>query len=163
MNRVTTGVIISLLIVAAALAWTTSRYHDNAVKYKSQRDTATHSLNLANETISDMTLRQRQNAALDAKYTQELADAKAESEKLRADLASGRRRLQLHAVCMPAAARDTTATGATDAATARLTPDAERNYQRLRTESRAVTAQVNGLQQYITEQCTKRKADHGKN
>ncbi|HHS1809454.1 TPA: hypothetical protein ACTDYK_001684 [Salmonella enterica subsp. enterica serovar Newport] len=22
---------------------------------------------------------------------------------------------------------------------------------------------VNGLQQYITEQCTKRKADHGKN
>ncbi|ECE6502025.1 lysis protein [Salmonella enterica subsp. salamae] len=163
MNRVTTGVIISLLIVAAALAWTTSRYHDNAVKYKSQRDTATHSLNLANETISDMTLRQRQNAALDAKYTQELADAKAESEKLRADLASGRRRLQLHAVCMPAAARDTTATGATDAATARLTPDAERNYQRLRTESRAVTAQVNGLQQYINEQCTKRKADHGKN
>ncbi|EAO9433912.1 lysis protein [Salmonella enterica] len=163
MNRVTTGVIISLLIVAAALAWTTSRYHDNAVKYKSQRDTATHSLNLANETISDMTLRQRQNAALDAKYTQELADAKAESEKLRADLASGRRRLQLHAVCMPAAARDTTATGATDAATARLTPDAERNYQRLRTESIAVTAQVNGLQQYITEQCTERKADHGKN
>ncbi|AIT45563.1 lysis protein [Salmonella enterica] len=163
MNRVTTGVIISLLIVAAALAWTTSRYHDNAVKYKSQRDTATHSLNLANETISDMTQRQRQNAALDAKYTQELADAKAESEKLRADLASGRRRLQLHAVCMPAAARDTTATGATDAATARLTPDAERNYQRLRTESRAVTAQVNGLQQYINEQCTERKADHGKN
>ncbi|EIO3262218.1 lysis protein [Salmonella enterica] len=163
MNRVTTGVIISLLIVAAALAWTTSRYHDNAVKYKSQRDTATHSLNLANETISDMTLRQRQNAALDAKYTQELADAKAESEKLRADLASGRRRLQLHAVCMPAAAHDTTATGTTDAATARLTLDAERNYQRLRAESIAVTAQVNGLQQYITEQCTKRKADHGKN
>ncbi|EAO8179406.1 lysis protein [Salmonella enterica] len=153
MNRVTTGVIISLLIVAAALAWTTGRYHDNAVKYKSQRDTATHSLNLANETISDMTLRQRQNAALDAKYTQELADAKAESEKLRADLASGRRRLQLHAVCMPAAARDTTATGATDAATARLTTDAERNYQRLRTESRAITAQVNGLQQYVNEQC----------
>ncbi|ELV8871227.1 lysis protein [Salmonella enterica] len=163
MNRVTTGVIISLLIVAAALAWATDHYHGNAVKYKEQRDTATHSLNLANETIRDMTLRQRQNAALDAKYTQELADAKAESEKLRADLASGRRRLQLHAVCMPVAAHDTTATGATDAATARLTPDAERNYQRLRTESIAVTAQVNGLQQYITEQCTKRKADHGKN
>ncbi|ECP9801110.1 lysis system i-spanin subunit Rz, partial [Salmonella enterica] len=84
---------------------------------------------------------------------QELADAKAESEKLRADLAAGRRRLQLHAVCMPAAARDTAATGATDAATARLTTDAERDYQRLRTESRAVTAQVNGLQQYINEQC----------
>ncbi|EGP6386322.1 lysis protein [Salmonella enterica] len=153
MNRVTTGVIISLLIVAAALAWTTSRYHDNAVKYKSQRDTATHSLNLANETISDMTQRQRQNAALDAKYTQEIADAKAESEKLRADLTSGRRRLQFHAVCMPATAGNTAATGATDATAARLTPDAERDYQRLRTEARSVTAQVNDLQQYINEQC----------
>ncbi|EJC0271610.1 lysis protein [Salmonella enterica] len=153
MNRVTTGVIISLLIVAATLAWTTSRYHDNAVKYKSQRDTATHSLNLANETVSDMTLRQRQNAALDAKYTQELADAKVESKKLRADLASGRRRLQLHAVCMSATAGNTAATGTTDAAAARLTPDAERDYQRLRTEARAVTHQVEGLQQYITEQC----------
>ncbi|EEI7341528.1 lysis protein [Salmonella enterica] len=153
MNRVTTGVIISLLIVAAALAWTTSRYHDNAVKYKSQRDTATHSLNLANETISDMTQRQRQNVALDAKYTQEIADAKAESEKLRADLTSGRRRLQLHAVCMPATAGNTAATGTTDATAARLTPDAERDYQRLRTEARSVTAQVNDLQQYINEQC----------
>ncbi|EBS5656618.1 lysis protein [Salmonella enterica subsp. enterica serovar Bareilly] len=153
MNRLTAGVIVSLLIVAVALAWATNRYHGNAVKYKSQRDTATDSLKLANETISDMTQRQRQNAALDAKYTQELADAKAESEKLRADLASGRRRLQLHAVCMPPATRDTTATGTTDAATARLTPDAERDYQRLRTEARAVTAQVNGLQQYVNEQC----------
>ncbi|EGC1287115.1 lysis protein [Salmonella enterica] len=153
MNRVTTGVIISLLIVAATLAWTTSRYHDNAVKYKSQRDTATHSLNLANETISDMTQRQRQNAALDAKYTKELADAKAESEALRADLVAGRRRLQLHAVCMPATAGNTAATGTTDAAAARLTPDAERDYQRLRTEARAITHQVEGLQQYINEQC----------
>ncbi|HHS7641549.1 TPA: lysis system i-spanin subunit Rz [Salmonella enterica] len=54
---------------------------------------------------------------------------------------------------MPATAGNTTATGATDAATARLTPDAERNYQRLRTESIAVTAQVNSLQQYINKQC----------
>lgn len=163
MNRLTTGVIISLLIVAAALAWTTSHYRDNAIHYKKQRDTAGHSLTLANEMIDDIKERQRRNAALGAKYAQELADAKAESEKLRADLASGRRRLQLHAVCMPTPARDTAATGATDAATARLTQDAERNYQRLRTEARAVTAQVNGLQQYINEQCIKRKADHGKN
>ncbi|EJB8843110.1 lysis protein [Salmonella enterica] len=153
MNRITTGVIVSLLIVAAALAWTTDHYHGNAVKYKDQRDTATHSLKLANATITDMTKRQRDVAALDAKYTQEIADAKAESQKLRADLASGRRRLQLHAVCMPATAGNTAATGTTDAAAARLTPDAERDYQRLRTEARAVTHQVEGLQQYITEQC----------
>ncbi|ECC3463253.1 lysis protein [Salmonella enterica subsp. enterica] len=153
MNRVMTGAIVSLLVVAAALAWTTDHYHGNAVRYKDQRDTATHNLKLANETIDDMEVRQRDNAALDAKYTKELADAKAESEALRADLASGRRRLQLHAVCMPATAGNTAATGATDAAAARLTPDAERNYQRLRAEIRAITYQVEGLQQYITEQC----------
>ncbi|HAF2381431.1 TPA: lysis protein [Salmonella enterica] len=153
MSRVTTIAAALIILLIVSLAWTTDHYHGNAVKYKSQRDTATHSLNLANETISDMTLRQRQNAALDAKYTKELADAHAESEKLRADLASGRRRLQLHAVCMPATAGNTATTGATDATAARLTPDAERDYQRLRTEARAITAQVNGLQQYITEQC----------
>ncbi|HIB1529824.1 TPA: lysis protein, partial [Salmonella enterica subsp. enterica serovar Muenchen] len=38
MNRITIGAIASLLIVAAALAWTTDHYHSNAVKYKSQRD-----------------------------------------------------------------------------------------------------------------------------
>lgn len=153
MNRITTGAIVSLLIVAAALAWTADHYHGNAVKYKDQRDTATHSLKLANATITDMQTRQRDVATLDARYTKELADAKAENDALERDVADGRRRLQLHAVCMPATAGNTAATGTTDAAAARLTPDAERNYQRLRTEARAITAQVNGLQQYITEQC----------
>ncbi|EBS5600978.1 lysis protein, partial [Salmonella enterica subsp. enterica serovar Monschaui] len=64
MNRITIGVIASLLIVAAALGWATSHYHGNAVKYKDQRDTATHNLKLANETISDMQTRQRDVAAL---------------------------------------------------------------------------------------------------
>ncbi|EBY9401966.1 lysis protein, partial [Salmonella enterica subsp. enterica serovar Kisarawe] len=92
MNRITTGVIVSLLIVAAALAWTTNRYHGNAVKYKGQRDTATHSLKLAEAVIDDMQVRQRDVAALDARYTKELADAKAENDTLRDDVAAGRRR-----------------------------------------------------------------------
>ena len=39
-------------------------------------------------------MRQRDVAALDAKYTKELADAKAENDALRDDVAAGRRRLQ---------------------------------------------------------------------
>ncbi|EMB0108818.1 lysis protein [Salmonella enterica] len=161
MNRATLAFIVFMVAAVAVLGFTADHWHSQYTRTEKARKEAVALADTRQQTIDDMT--QRQNAALDAKYTQELADAKAESEKLRADLASGRRRLQFHAVCMPSAARDTTATGATDAATARLTPDAERNYQRLRTESIAVTAQVNGLQQYITEQCTKRKADHGKN
>ena len=43
--------------------------------------------------------RQRDVAALDAKYTKELADAKAENDALRDDVAAGRRRLHIKAVC----------------------------------------------------------------
>ena len=40
-----------------------------------------------------MQMRQRDVAALDAKYMKELADAKAENDALRDDVAAGRRRL----------------------------------------------------------------------
>ena len=38
-------------------------------------------------------------ATLDTKYTKELADAKAENDALRDDVAAGRRRLHIKAVC----------------------------------------------------------------
>ena len=46
-----------------------------------------------------MQMRQRDVAALDAKYTKELADAKAENDALRDDVAAGRRRLHIKTVC----------------------------------------------------------------
>ncbi|ECL8665792.1 lysis protein [Salmonella enterica] len=153
MNRATLAFIVFMVAAVAVLGFTADHWHSRYTRAEKARRKAVALASARQQTIDDMTQRQRQNAALDAKYTQELADAKAESEKLRADLASGRRRLQLHAVCMPAATRDTTATGATNATAARLTPDAERDYQRLRTNARATTDQVEGLQQYITEQC----------
>ena len=54
---------------------------------------------LANAAITDMQMRQRDVAALDAKYTKELADAKAENDALRDDAAAGHRRLHIKAVC----------------------------------------------------------------
>ncbi|EJI4221478.1 lysis protein [Salmonella enterica] len=153
MNRITFAFIVFMIVAIAFFGAATDYWHSSYTMAEKARKEAVALADTRQQTIDDMTQRQRQNAALDAKYTKELADAKAESEALRADLAAGRRRLQLHAVCMPAAARDTATTGATDATAARLTPDAERDYQRLRTEARSVTAQVNDLQQYINEQC----------
>ncbi|ECE3294745.1 lysis protein [Salmonella enterica] len=156
MNRITTGVIISLLIVAAVLAWTTDHYHGNAVKYKEQRDTATHKLTLANATITDMTKRQHDVAALDARYTKELADAKAENDALRDDVAAGRRRLLVNATCpaMPTG-KSTSAARVDHAASATLTANAERNYWRLRDGIATVTKQLEGAQDYIRTQCQK--------
>ena len=72
---------------------------DNAITYKAQRDKNARELKLANMAITDMQMRQRDVAALDAKYTKELADAKAENDALRDDVAAGRRRLHIKAVC----------------------------------------------------------------
>ena len=54
-------------------------------------------------------------AALDAKYTKELADAKAENDALRDDVAAGRRRLRIKAVCQ-SVREATTASGVDNAA-----------------------------------------------
>ncbi|EEI9212234.1 lysis protein [Salmonella enterica subsp. enterica serovar Carrau] len=153
MNRVATGAIVVLLIVVAALAWTTDRYHGNAVKYKSQRDTATHNLKLANEMIDDMQIRQRDVATLDARYTKELADAKAENDALRDDVAAGRRRLHVNATC-PTVVRKATATpGVDNAARPRLADSAQRDYFTLRDRVKTMQKQLEATQQYISEQC----------
>ena len=55
----------------------------------------------ANAAITDMQMRQRDVAALDAKYTKELADAKAENDALRDDVAAGRRRLHIAVARQP--------------------------------------------------------------
>ena len=60
-------------------------------------------------------MRQRDVAALDAKYTKELADAKAENDALRDDVAAGRRRLHIKAVCQ-SVREATTASGVDNAA-----------------------------------------------
>ena len=52
------------------------RYHDNAITYKAQRDKNARELKLRNAAITDMQMRQRDKVP-DAKYTKELADAKA--------------------------------------------------------------------------------------
>ena len=81
---------------------------------KPLRDKNARELKLANAAITDMQMRQRDVAALDAKYTKELADAKAENDALRDDVAAGRRRLHISSLSVSAQA--TTASGVDNAA-----------------------------------------------
>ena len=57
-----------------------NHYRDNAITYKAQRDKNARELKLANAAITITQMRQRDVAALDAKYTKELADVKAEND-----------------------------------------------------------------------------------
>ena len=91
MSRVTAIISTSHCIIVC-LSWAVNHYRDNAITYKAQRDKNARELKLANAAITDMQMRQRDVVALDAKYTKELADAKAENDALRDDAAAGRRR-----------------------------------------------------------------------
>ncbi|EGI3314111.1 lysis protein [Salmonella enterica] len=153
MNRITTGVIVSLLVVAAALAWTTDHYHGNAVKYKSQRDSATHSLNLANATITDMQTRQRNVAALDAKYTKELADAQTENADLQRRLAAGGRVRVKGRCTVPASTTSASPGSVGNAATVELSRDSGQNILDIRVGIISDQAKLRYLQQYVREQC----------
>ncbi|EAM9142877.1 lysis protein [Salmonella enterica subsp. enterica serovar Meleagridis] len=152
MSRLTAIIIAVVVCIIVSLGWAVNHYRDNATEYKKQRDEKTKALNLANATITDMITRQRDVAALDAKYTKELADANATIESLRADVSAGRKRLQVAATC----AKSTTgASGMGDGESPGLTADAELNYYRLRSGIDRITAQVNYLQEYIRTQCLK--------
>ena len=74
-----------VICIIVCLSWAVNHYRDNAITYKAQRDKNARELKLANAAITDMQMRQRDVAALDAKYTKELADAKAENDALRDD------------------------------------------------------------------------------
>ena len=155
MSRVLCVVIIVLAGGCGALWLATDHYRDNAITYKAQRDKKARELELANATITDMQVRQRDVAALDAKYSRELADARAENETLRADVAAGRKRLRINATC-PGSVREAPSTSGVDNATGpRLADTAERDYFTLRERLMMMQKQLEGAQEYIRTQCLK--------
>ena len=154
MTRLLLILIAVMVFLLAGTGLLASRYHGNAADYKAQRDKAAGNLRLANDTINDMQVRQRDVAALDARYTKELASAEATIDRLHDDVATGRRRLQLSATCKPLPA-STPAAVAADGGNPVLTPAAERAYWRLRVRIVVTEGQVRGLQEYIREQCMK--------
>ena len=86
-----------VICIIVCLSWAVNHYRDNAITYKAQRDKNART-EAGEQAITDMQMRQRDVAALDAKYTKGLADAKAENDALRDDVAAGRRRLRIKAV-----------------------------------------------------------------
>ena len=146
---------LQLLVMAliGVLAFLVNHYRDNAVTYKDQRDKATKNLRLANATIKDMQVRQRDAAALDAKYTKDLADAKKQLDDLQRCVRTGKCGLHVNARCPSNGATSTGGLG--DVTGPRLTDSAERDYFTLRERIATVTKQVGYLQDYIKEQCLK--------
>nr|WP_152560685.1 lysis protein [Pantoea sp. NGS-ED-1003] len=137
--------IIGLLLVALIVVCRV------AILYHGKYVTADSLATERQQTIDDMQVRQRDVAALDAKYIKELANAQATIDQLERDVASGKRRLQLNATCTKQSASG--AAGMDDATSPGLTDTAERDYFILRSRIELAGKQIAGLQQYIREQC----------
>ncbi|HHQ9177280.1 TPA: lysis protein [Yersinia enterocolitica] len=151
MNRVTA--ILIAVLVASLFGLTYYHYRVQSLN----RDVAELS-NVAKQqqaTLDQIETQRQAVAAIDIKYTKELADAKSENERLRADIANGTKRLQLNATCSKPVSKTTGPASVPDDASARLTNAAERDYLSLRERIGITTSQINGLQAYITNVCLK--------
>ncbi|WP_407243505.1 lysis protein [Escherichia coli] len=151
MSRVTAIISALIICIIVCLSWAVNHYRDNAITYKEQRDKNARELKLANSTITDMQLRQRDVAALDAKYTKELADAKAENDALL---------MMLPLVVVGCTSKQSVSQcvkppppPAWIMQPPRLADTAERNYFTLRDRLIIMQKQLEGTQQYIKEQC----------
>ncbi|WP_313471370.1 lysis protein [Atlantibacter hermannii] len=143
-------VVLVLIVVLAILV---NRYREKAIEFKKQRDEKTQALSLATATINDMQVRQRDVAALDAKYTKELADAKAENDALQRKLDNGGRVLVKGKCPVQDNASATGSMG--DAGTVELSDVAGRNVLDIRSGIIRDRKALKYLQDYIRAQCLK--------
>lgn len=155
MNRLIAVISAILICLIVSLGWLASHYHDNATEFKRQRDKATEQLSLAKDTIADMQVRQRDVAALDAKYTKELADAKAENDALQRKLDNGGRVLVKGKCPVSATTQAPGAASMGDDATVELSAVAGRNVLGIRSGIISDQTALRALQEYITTQCLK--------
>ena len=127
MSRVTAIISALVICIIVRLSWAVNHYRDNAITYKAQRDKNARELKLANAAIT--TDASARDAALDAKYTKELADAKAKMMLCVMMLP-----LVVVGCTSPAcqSVREATTASGVDNAPSRLADTAERDYFTLR-------------------------------
>ena len=155
MSRLTAIIIMIVICIIVSLGWAVNHYRDNAIDYKKQRDTAVSEAALAKATITDMQTRQRDVASLDAKYTQELADAKAQNDALQRKLDNGGRVLVKGRCPVPATTQTTGTPGLGNDATVELSDVAGRNVLSIRSGIISDQTSLRALQEYIKTQCLK--------
>ncbi|EKY2122126.1 lysis protein [Escherichia coli] len=153
MSRVTAIISALVICIIVCLSWAVNHYRDNAITYKAQRDKNVRELKLANAAITDMQMRQRDVAALDDKYTKELADAKAENDALLRKLDNGGRVLVKGKCPVPSSAETSSASGMGNDATVELSPVAGRNVLDIRDGIIRDQTALRTLQEYIRTQC----------
>lgn len=144
-------ILFAVMTVAGALAFC---FYGIAQDERQRAETAEQSLKLAQDMIINMQQRQRDVAALDAKYTKELADAKAENDALQRKLDNGGRVL-VKGKCPVSASTEASTSGVGHDATIELSDAAGRNVLGIRAGIKQDQSALRVLQEYINTQCLK--------
>ncbi len=143
-----TKVLAGLLAISAFWLWWVIDDYD---KLSKDYSTATNQLSQQININKDYQARITRLNQLDIKYTQELASAKNEIDRLRDDVNSGNKRVYVKAEC-PAVTKNSTESGRNEA-TARLNKAVEQDYLRLREMIVENEQQTLYLQNYINTEC----------
>lgn len=153
MSRITAIISAVIICLIVCLGWLANHYYTNATEFKRQRDEKVKALELANATITDMRTRQRDVAALDAKYTKELTDAKAENDALQRKLDNGGRVLVKGKCTVSTTTQTSGSASMGDDDTVELSSVAGRNVLGIRSGIKRDQSALKVLQEYITTQC----------
>lgn len=142
----------ALLFVAAWMAiWGMWKQHDRIGELNTKNAELLVELTEQVKINEDYQERVQALHKLDTKYTQELANAKSEIDQLRIAAERNPERVYIKASCKKA--EGATTSGMDDAATARPTDSAIRNYWLLRERIAESEKIILGLQDYIRTEC----------
>ncbi|MBC8950237.1 lysis protein [Xenorhabdus sp. TS4] len=138
----------ALVIVSGLLWFYYGEYRGKAEEYHNLKlvyDGQVIAINEQQERIQHLT-------ELNTKHTQELANAKTEIDTLRADVAAGRRKLRIKAVC-PSVPKTVTAGGVGDATPVELTGETGSTVLDIREGIINDRAKLSYLQEYAKAEC----------
>lgn len=142
-----TRILAILLVAVSLLAY---QYHAKLATVRESLTTTQQQLDQEKWNREALESLNASNAAIDKQHQEDLTSAKAEIDRLRADVERGAKQLHVAATCPTVpAGKGTSASGLGYAAAPTLTADAERNYWRLRRGVVICENQVGYLQDYI--------------
>ncbi|WP_256664706.1 MULTISPECIES: lysis protein [unclassified Pseudomonas] len=164
---------VVLLAVGAGIGWSLNGWRLSGQVAEAKAETAnersarqtdlTAISNAAAQQVREALAKQQEAhqavSELDRKHTEEMKNALDENDRLRGDVADGRRRLRLQASCPASGGNVPIATGTAglgDGAAPRLDDSAERDYWRLRDGIAIARNQIAALQSYIKTACLAR-------
>ncbi|MDE9566729.1 lysis protein [Xenorhabdus bovienii] len=141
---------VGALVVVSGLLWFFySEYQQKAQDY-SELDTKHQTQLIA---INEQQARIQHLAELETKHIRELDNAKSEIDTLRADVAAGRRKLRIKAVCP--VSETTSSRGMVDATTVELSGETGSTVLDIREDIINDLAKLRYLQDYIKTECSR--------